>query len=492
MKSLIKPIIIGLGLLWNLPSYAAPATTTTPIKKAAPVHQVSTNHINGPSNLPETGTKYLPIDLDTPGQSFVSTGPYLGVPLQYSGSNLIINNPNINEDVSLLNLRKNINKRLAQMGGPHCVDHAHLLLSGQIEAQAFYKKGGPGSNSSDINVTTVNLDSYILGPSSWTSGLMSFSYEDDIGSEAGVIATTHRVSNSRLFVNKAFIIVGDFAQSPFYGTIGQMYVPFGTYSTSFVTSPMTKTLFRTKDRALLVGYQGQTPCTFYGSIYAFRGDAKIPSNSKRINNGGINVGYRAKKEGSGMDIGAGVLANIADSFGLQRTLNGPGVWGGFGAGAYNACGPGGTGPCGSESIVHRVPAYEMRAMFDIGEHWDLLAEYIFASTAFNPNDATFKSIGAKPQALNAEIAYSFCAFNRPNSIAVGYGMTKEALMLGLPAQRWGVVWNTSIWRDTLESLEFRHDRDYAGSATSSGNNIPGPTPSGLSDNVLTAQFDIYF
>src|SRR5438046_8429680 len=41
--------------------------------------------IAGISTLPTSGTSYIPVDVDVPGQSFVSSGPYIGVPLQFSG-----------------------------------------------------------------------------------------------------------------------------------------------------------------------------------------------------------------------------------------------------------------------------------------------------------------------------------------------------------------------------------------------------------------------
>jgi len=90
------------------------------------------------------------------------------------------------------------------------------------------------------------------------------------------------------------------------------------------------------------------------------------------------------------------------------------------------------------------------------------------------------------------LSYSFQTFARPTAIAIGYGMTKDALALQLPAQRYSATLNTSIWRDTLQSLEFRHDVNYANSAFASGSTVPAPAVSGHSDNVVTAQFDVYF
>jgi hypothetical protein len=535
VKQRLRPIVVGLGLLGlvSTPTFAAmttqqaqamqqqinslqrqldaakvEGTTQTTARHSTIKHRASksgkrdavqnpavpsdsSSHITGPNNLPTSGAKYLPIDVDVPGQSFVSTGPYLGVPLSFSGSNLIINTPNINEDVSLLKMRENINNRLKQLGVVKPEDHSHILLSGIVEGQAMYNNRGASANTSDIDLTSAELDAYILGPSSWTSGLLALAYDNDVGASSGVITTNNRVSNSRVFVNKAFITIGDFSQTPFYGSIGQMYVPFGTYSSSMIASPLTKTLARTKDRAILLGFQQQAPNAFYASGYAFKGDSYVGSTN-RVDNGGVNVGYKFDS-GKGVtgDIGGGWIRNIADSIGMQKTDNRP-FFDGFGSTSMT-CGAAGTSACGNEVLVHRVGAYDVRGTLDVGDHWDFLAEYITASTKFNPNDMTFNASGARPSALNAEAAYSFMTFgNKPTSIAVGYGMTREALAIGLPKTRYVAALNTSWWRNTLQSLEFRHDINYSASSTATGSNVAAANGTGKADNIVTAQFDIYF
>ncbi len=421
--------------------------------------------------------EYLPFDLDVPGQAFVSTGPYVGVPIQYAGGNLVINSPSVNTDLQLLAIRKSIREQLMAMGGmiPKEPYHSHLLLSGLIEAQANYTNIGGAPSTSNIDVTSASLDAFMLGPSDWILGFMEFSYDNSRPS-----GSFYTVSNSRVYINKAFVTLGNLHTSPYYGTVGKYYVPFGTYSSIFVTDPFTKVMMRTKANAITVGVKEPGDNSFLGSVYIFRGDSHAASVSK-INNGGVNVAYNYKTGIFHGNVGGGVIANIADSAGFQS----------------------GNGFSQYEQIVHRVPGYDMRGIFSFGEHIDFIGEYLTASTAFNPNDMSFNGGGAKPWAFDSELAYTFTMMdNKPSTIGLGYQKSGDALSLGLPTSRYSIVFNTSLWRNTLESLEFRRDLNYAASDTGNGPTGAATTPgqctsftctaSGKYDNAVTAQFDYFF
>lgn len=477
-------------------------TTSSNNKKTIQIKPVSSSssrdQIEGPTDLPNNGPLYLPVDFDVPGQSFVSSGPYIGIPLEFSGSNLIVNSPSVNEDIILLKLRKNIIQRLESYGRPEEGSGSHILLSGTIQGQALFKNTTPSSNNqSDINVTTAALDAYILGPSQWTSGLLELSYDNNLGTETGSFSSNNRIQNSRVYVNKAFVVIGNFLQSPLYASFGQMFVPFGVYSSTLVSSPLTQTLGRTQARAIVLGYKQQSENNLYASTYIFQGASHASVNG-RINNGGINVGYGFKMNQVNANVGAGVIANIADSQGMQYTGNQP-LFAGFG-------GPtvvnvpvttGGTANLinvntGNEQLVHRVPAYDLHALLGFGQNIQLIGEYITASTNFNNQDMTFNSHGAKPQAFTLEGVYNIPKLSYHTSVALAYGMTKNALAIGLPAKRYSFVVNQSWWKDTLQSLELRRDVNYSASSYSSGSTVTGPTGSGQAANMITFQFSYFF
>lgn len=433
--------------------------------------------------------EYLPFDLDVPGQSFVSSGPYIGVPIQFAGSDLIVNSPSVNTDVQLLGIRKNIIKQLTALGGEQFENptHSHILLSGIVESQVdYYNNSMPangGAPSSNIDVTNVSLDTFILGPGDWLLGYVELTY-DDVPPIYSVYTSPsyYTVYNSRIYVNKAFVTIGDLLRSPFYGTIGQYYVPFGTYSTIMVSDPLTKLLGRTKARAITLGFQPQGDNVIYAATYLFRGDSHVGSID-HINNGGLNLGYRfnVKCWSFSGDVGGGVIGNLADSGGMQI----------------------GTGFDDDEELSHRVPAYNLRGNFNVGSHIDLIGEWITASRHFSAQDMSFNDHGAKPSAFDLEGAYSFYAWDKPSSLGLGYNKSYQAEAMGIPLNRSFVVINTSLWRNTLQSLEFRRDREYAASHVANGPTTFSPpssgpctggscTQTGEYDKAVTFQFDYYF
>ena len=166
-----------------------------------------------------------------------------------------------------------------------------------------------------------------------------------------------------------------------------------------------------------------------------------------------------------------MIGNIADSGGMQI------------GNVFNT----------NEQIVHRVPGYNIRGLLSIGEHIDLIAEYVGASTRFNPTDMSYNGHGAKPTAIDFEADYSFYILDqKPSSIGFAYGKTNQAMAMTLPLKRYAFVFNTSIWRNTLQSLEVRHDRNYAASDTAKNAAGKSIKATGKPDNAITAQFDYYF
>ena len=410
----------------------------------------------------------------------VVTSPYLGRRSAFDGSDFIVLNAGANQDVHLLREEKQLSEMHKKLGQSF-LDNPILELSGRIEMQAVSTKNYTKKISSDINLSTVELDLVpIINP--WTRGLVSYLYNDSITAPV-------RERNARIFLNNAFITVGNFNVSPFYMSMGQMYVPFGGQYPSFMlSSPLPQQLGQTRVRALLLGYQPLSESGLYASLYAFKGDSNISSNSSvNVNDVGANLGFKYNACFASADIGMSIIGNIADALGFQ--LNTAPESAGF-------IGFGNTFE--SERIEDRVPGFDVHSNFSAG-NYRLYLEYVGATKGFAINNLSFNGERASPKSANVEGAYKFNVSKFPSSFAVGYARTWEAFALNLPEQRYNATFNISFLRDTILSLEYRHDINYPSGTTGGGNGPSGTfvefTPGdtlGKSGDQLTAQFGIYW
>lgn len=398
----------------------------------------------------------------------VVTSPYLGARPAFDGSDLIVNLSSINQDIRLMEQRDLIEQHYIDEGYP-VPDTPILMLSGTIQPLFTYQKPYNGSTSGDFTLDSAEIDTTaIINP--WVEGLMSFVYSSSPPAEGGDVT-----SNSNVSINKAFVNIGNLDKTPLYMTAGQVYVPFGQYSSNMVSSPMTKTLGRTQVRAAMFGYAPETDNSLFGTVFAYNSDTTGGNSGA----GGANLAYQYGNDNINGNIGVSWESNIADSGGMQDTGGSDGQFAGFGSSS-------------ATEAISQVPGVDVHGLFNIGAY-SFLGEYVSAAQSFEEADLSYNNTGAQPQALAVEGAYTFDFFSKPAAFALGYSSTDEALALQLPKQRFSAVLNVSWWRDTVESLEYRHDIDYSSSDTAGGiGSTVATTGTGKSSDTLSALLAVYF
>jgi len=403
----------------------------------------------------------------------ITTTPYMGLRTAYDASDLLTRTLSMNEDLRLLKQRQTLENTFIKKGLSYG-QRPLVQISGKVEGQAL---GGSGFNgaTSDVNLTGGELDVNAI-VSRWAAGFMSITYDD------AAPQTGDRESNSRIYLQRGFLTLGNLNVLPVYLTLGQMYIPFGSYDSYMVTTALTQSVARIDERALVLGFIKDI---FYGQVYGYKGDSYVGNNAA-INSWGFNLGlkgaFRCLKS---YDAGIGYVANIADSQGIQD--NGAGGGTVAGTGTFS-----GFSQNGTNALQDRVPAGDIHGKVSIGP-FDFMGEYIMPFTAFNVTDLTFNGTAAKPKALHAEMDYHKNLWNKPFTFGISYGQTWEALALNLPKNSYAAFVKTSLIKDTAEGLEFRHDTNYGASDIGNGNGGNTPvTVTGRTRNMITAQVGVYF
>ena len=349
-----------------------------------------------------------------------------------------------------------------------------ISISGAVEPSAVLNSNNR-QKTGDFNLGTSELD-VAAALNENVEAFMAIAYDSAPPAVGGP-----RVNNSAFNLKMGFINIGNLDKTPFYFTAGQVYIPFGRYSSAMIDSPLTLELARTKARPFILGYKSQTPTGVFASVYGFRGETRLG----RSGVGGVNLGYVFGGENFSGEIGGSYISSLNDSAGMQNNGSVPfTTFGGFSSLSN-----------GSE-LVRKTPGADVHANISF-DRYSLTAEWVGATTSFRTQDLSYNGQGAKPSAAQIEAGVTFIMFNRPASVGLGYQYSREALALNLPKQRINAVYNISIWKDTVESIGYQHDinykiGDYAnGAAPVGATNLP-TLGTGDTSDLFMAQIGVYF
>ena len=409
----------------------------------------------------------------------VSTSPYIAQQTAYDASDIWSQQSTMNEDLFLLQYKQQLEHSLEKVNAS--LDKRPILeISGAIEAVAIQTFNSFTSNSGngDINLNTAELDFHAMA-SRWATAFMSLEF-DSAPPETG-----NRVVNSRLYLSRGFATIGDLDVFPVYFTAGQMYLPFGRYSSSMITSPLTLSLARINDRAALLGFYKNG---FYASIYVYPGiDANATDTV--FHSGGANLGYKFKPISDlSVNIGAGAISDMTDSQGIGNTGATPSRFPGF----TNIPNP--FLPSNQYPFEHTVAGADVHTEISYGP-WSFAAEFLSATREFATEDLTFNGDGAAPKAAHFELSRDFLIVNQKCTAGLAYGHSWEAVGLNLPEQSFIGYLRTSFWKNTVEQIEFRHDQDYStdDSSTAAVNfGVFNNQGTGKGRDMLLAQLGVYF
>lgn len=454
--------------------------STPPVKtKACAVHDslVSVKSQNGHPDSVE----YNPVALMADGHVVtyiagmpVVTSPYLGARPAFDGSDYIVNISSINRDVRLMEQRRRLYNSYERMGYPR-PNLPIVTLSGKAEPMGSWNYSTYGKTRGDWTLGSGELD-VTAAVNDDVEAYIALAYDESRPSYGGT-----RVSNSNINLNMGFINIGDLDQTPWYFTAGQLYVPFGRFSSAMISAPLTLRMARTKTRPFILGYKSQGQSGPFAATYAYKSDTNLGNSAV----GGVNLGYVFNVGSAAGEFGGSIISSLDDAGGIQYTGSVPGTtFGGFAS------------PTNGNELVHKVPGGGFHVSMGI-DRYSLTAEWVTSLGRFRTQDLSFNGRGAQLQAAQLEGGVTFMMFDKPASIGVGYQWSKDTLALNMPQHRLSGVYNISIWKDTVESLEYRHDIDYGRGQFANGASAAGMTNAntlgtgGVSDTLL-AQIGVYF
>lgn len=425
-----------------LEKQVAVLTAKSPKQHPQPTKTVIKNKDSDPINkatqkaLPSGDVAMNKLFSDAHHGPAVVTSPALGVRRSAeNGKDMMVNLSSINEDLLLLKLRNRMSRHANEWHLPY-PERPILAVSGGIEGKINYhrQQNYVDGTKADIDLSRAELD-FVGLVSPWVTTAINVAYDnsDDTSGK--------RVDNSRICVDRGFITVGQLERLPIYFTVGQVFAPFGKYSSNMLSSAPIKILGRAKDRMAIIGFTKDSNYGAFGAqLFAFSGDTRPQDHRTIWDHTGLNFDYSYGANQWKIALGTSVTGNLAEADGIAKKL----------AKASKSSKP---------LLEHRVAGFDTRMKFEY-YNFALSAEYLWAAQKLAASDLTFNGKEARPQAIQLEGAVNFDLLSRASTLAFGYGRTWQALGLEQPKHMLFISYSIVLLKNALLGLEYRHDINY--------------------------------
>ena len=328
-------------------------------------------------------------------------------------------------------------RQIADLSGQRDAWFNSLEIGGLVEIEGGYERPYEGGSATDIAVATVELG-IASEINEWVGGEVVLLYEgEDLGVDAAVLVIGPPSGGWSL-------------------TVGQQYLPFGTFESNMISDPLTLDMGETSETALALEFSAGD---FEGSIFGFKGDSS-PGGSDGIGGFGVALGHGLALGDTEVGLNVSYLNDLGDSDGLQEAI---------------------ADALGSNEVADRVPGWTAGVILSLGDV-TVIGEYLAALDRFQADEVAFADLGAQPSSWTIEAAYNLSLGGKDTTIAASFQQTDQALALGLPRNRSLIGLSVSLMEQVSLAVEWALDNDYGVAAGGNGE----------SANTLTVQLTAEF
>lgn len=302
----------------------------------------------------------------------------------------------------------------------------YVSFSGAIESEIIISEDFEGGNSSEINLSGVDLG-FDIEVSEWINGYILASYDGG--------------GNEDIYIDEAFIQFSNNEKLPFTITVGKLYMPFGKFETNMIQDPLTLEIGEISDYGLTLGFEARG---FYGATFVYNGMNET-GDDQEISSFGVTAGYSYSNDTTSLEAGISWVNNIADAGTITDHLNSKDL----------------------DTVESRISGLSTNLLATVGS-FSLIGEYTVTLDTFSATEIAFDTSGAEPKAWNIEIGYATELLGKETVFALGYQGSEECIELELPERRIIGAASFVIFNGTTVSFEYLYDEDYSRSEGGTG------------------------